>query len=150
MARIGPNSFFASASRAKTIVDAILHVGDEQNACSKINPSTTPGPAPRRIAVLASAIAIAVARANHLNTFTGEAWRSATAPNNNGDTNAATPEVANAYGRMWAKPWASSTELSGTNHMLSAAPWRRKRPMSSAYSARRMVVSTRGAHTAPP
>ena len=44
----------------------------------------------------AAAIAIAVASASQRSTLTGEAWRSAIAPNSKGDTNAATPDVAKA------------------------------------------------------
>ena len=69
-----------------------------------------------------AATAAAVANANPRSTFTGEAWRSAMAPKNNGDTNAARAVVAKAQGLMARKPWASSTVLNGTNHMPSAAP----------------------------
>ena len=96
IARIGPNSFFASASRANTMVEAMLHVGDEQKACNWISARTTHGPAPERIAVLAAAIATAVANDSQRSTFTGDACRSAIAPNSNGEINAATPEAANA------------------------------------------------------
>ena len=34
IARMGPNSFWVSARRAKMIVEEMLNVGDEQSACS--------------------------------------------------------------------------------------------------------------------
>src|ERR1019366_5319546 len=79
-------------------------------------------------------------------TTTGEAWRSAMAPKISGETNAATAEVANAKGLMACRPCASSTVLNGTNHMLIAAPWRKKSAINSAYSALRIVLSTRTEH----
>src|ERR1035437_1119365 len=44
---------------------------------------------------------------------------------------------------MACRPLASRTVLNGTNHMLSAAPWRKKSTTNSAYSALRTVLSTR-------
>ena len=46
IARIGPNSFRASSSRAKMIVEVMLQVGDEQRQYNWINASTTGAPAP--------------------------------------------------------------------------------------------------------
>src|SRR5438552_2430045 len=74
IARIGPNSFLASASRAKTIVEEMLHVGDEQSAWSWINASTSHGCHLHLTAVLASTMARAVARVRLRRTFTGDAW----------------------------------------------------------------------------
>ena len=54
------------------------------------------------------------------------------APKNNGDTNAAAAEVANAYGRIADNPCASSTLVSGTNHIPIAAPCTKYRAVSSA------------------
>jgi len=74
------------------------------------------------IAVLAIAIAAAVASESQRSTFTGDAWRSAIAPKNSGETKHASGEVAKANGLMPSSPCASSTALNGTNHMPSAAP----------------------------
>ena len=119
---IGPNSVLESRRRAKTIVDEMLHVGVEQSACSWMNPSTSHWFQPSLMAVQAIAIAAAVANERPRNTFTGEACRSAIAPKINGETNAASAEVANAYGLMSCNPCASSTVLKGTNHIPNAAP----------------------------
>src|ERR1017187_3201260 len=45
---------------------------------------------------------------------------------------------------MWCVPL--STVLNGTHHMPSAAPWRKKSAINSAYSALRIVLSTRTEH----
>ena len=120
---MGPNSRLASASRAKTIVDEMLHVGDEHRAWSWISASTSHGFQPSLMAVLASAMAAAVASASPRKTFTGDAWRSAIAPKISGETNAASADGGEGerFDRR-ASPWASSTVLNGTNHMPSAAP----------------------------
>mgnify|MGYP007080178330 CR=1 FL=1 len=55
------------------MVDAILQVGAEQNACSWMQPKITQPFAPIRIIVLESAIVRAVAKASQRSTFTGEA-----------------------------------------------------------------------------
>src|ERR1035441_1443319 len=109
--------------------------------------STSQGLQPSLIAVLASVMAAAVASESPRRTITGEAWRSATAPKISGETNAASAEVANANGLMTCRPLASSTVLNGTNHMPSAAPWRKKSATSSAYSALRTVLSTQTERT---
>src|SRR5439155_7672286 len=147
MARIGPNSFFASANRAKMIVASMLDDGAEQMAWSWISESTSHGFQPNLIAVLASAIAVAVATANPRKTLTGDTWRSAIAPKTKGDTNAPSAAVAKAYGLIAFNPWASRTVLNGTSQIPRAAPWMKNRAISSAYSARRIVLSTRTGHT---
>ena len=100
----------------------MLHVGEEQSAWSWINASTSHGFHASLMAVLASVMARAVATASPRKTFTGDAWRSAIAPKINGETNAASAEVANANGLMACKPFASRTVLNGTSHIPSAAP----------------------------
>src|ERR1035441_2762057 len=104
--------------------------------------STSQGLQPSLMAVLASTMAAAVAKERPRRTITGEAWRSAIAPKISGETKAASAEVAKANGLMACRPWASSTVLNGTNHMPSAAPWRKKSAINSAYSALRIVLST--------
>ena len=52
---MGPNSRFASRSRLRTMLEAMLHVGEEQRAWSWMNASTSHGDQPSRIAVVASA-----------------------------------------------------------------------------------------------
>src|ERR1051325_2692550 len=104
--------------------------------------STSQGLQPNLMAVLASTMAAAVASERPRRTITGEACRFALAPKISGETKAARAEVANANGLMACRPWASSTVLNGTNHMPSAAPWRKKSTTNSAYSALRTVLST--------
>src|SRR5262245_61328693 len=95
------------------------------------------------MAVLTSAIDAAVANESPRRTVTGDAWRSAIAPKMRGDTNAARADVANANGLIAFNPFAPSTVLNGTKHMPRAAPWMNNRPINSAYSALRSVLSTR-------
>src|ERR1039458_5830687 len=104
--------------------------------------STSQGLQPSLIAVLAKVMAAAVASERPRRTITGEALRSAMGPEISGGADAASAEVANANGLMACRPLASSTVLSGTNHMPSAAPWRKKSATNSAYSALRIVLST--------
>ena len=96
MARIGPNSFCAFASRAKMIVEEMLNVGDEQRAWSWIVASVSQGFQPSLMAVLARAMVAAVASDNPRSTLTGDACRSAIAPKISGETKAASAVVANA------------------------------------------------------
>ena len=58
IARIGPNSIFASANREKIIVEAMLQVGDEQSACNWMRARIRQRFQPSWMAVLASAMAI--------------------------------------------------------------------------------------------
>ena len=99
--------------------------------------------------VLASAMLAAVASDKPRSTFTGDACRSAIAPKISGETNAATAVAAYANGLMSRSPCPSSTVLNGTNHMLIAAPCRKNSAINSAYSALRIVLSTRKEHTPP-
>src|ERR1039458_3630005 len=91
-------------------------------------------------------MAAAVASERPRRTITGEAWRSAIVPKISGETKAASAEVAKANGLIACRPWASSTLLNGTNHRPSAAPWRKKSAINTAYSALRIVLSTRTEH----
>jgi len=74
-----------------------------------------------RIAVLMIVIIVAVAIASPRKTFAGGTCRSAIAPNNSGEMNAAIAAAANAKGLMFRKPCASRIAPSGTNQMDIAA-----------------------------
>ena len=89
---------------------------------------------------VASVIPAALATANHRNTRTGAACRSAMAPKTKGDNNAATAEVAKAGARISAKPCADSTRPSGTIHIPMAIAWRKNSPASSVYSGQRGLL----------
>ena len=96
---------------------------------------------------LASAIPTALDPANHRNTRTGDACRSAIAPKISGEIKAATAEVANAYGASPGKPCAANTRLSGTIHIPVAIDWKKKSTASSPYSAQLFAgIRTRSAH----
>src|ERR1051326_248241 len=99
------------------------------------------------MALLASVMATAVARARPRSTLTGEACRSDMAPKRSGETKAARAFDAKANGLRACSPCASSTGLNGTNHIPKAAPWIKNNATNSAYSARRIVRSTRTEHT---
>ena len=95
------------------------------------------------MATAMAAVITAVAVASQRKTFAGGTWRSAIAPNINGEMNAAMAEAAKANGLMSCIPCASRIGPSGTNQMAMAAPWMKNRMTSSAYSALRSVFSTR-------
>ena len=96
MERMGPYSLWEFFSREKTMVVAMLNVGDVQSACSCTNASTMPTLQPSLMAVVANAMLTAVATVSQRSTTTGAAWRSAIAPKINGDTKAATADAAKA------------------------------------------------------
>lgn len=80
-------------------------------------------------------------KASQRSTRIGGTERSAIAPKNSGESNAAIAEAANANGISHLKLAASNTIPIGTNHEASDMPWRKSRRVSSIRSERWINVN---------
>lgn len=99
------------------------------------------------MATLTITSAVAVASESQRRTRVGAKCRSAIAPKNNGEMNAATADVANANGWMRCKPCASRINVNGTIHAASAIHWMKNNAPSLANSTLFSALGTRKGHT---